>query len=56
MPDPLLEGAVRQQLDERLAEAARSRRAADLTRRRSAGRTRHTLATSLRRFADKLDS
>lgn len=51
MFDPMLE-AARQQIDERVARAARDRRCAAVRRPRA----RHTLATQLRRFADRLDS
>lgn len=53
MYDSSLEGAAHQQRLERLADAARARRAAALDHPK--GRARHSLASSLRRFADKLD-
>lgn len=49
-----LEGAARQQRLARLADAARARRATELGPAK--GTARHSLASSLRRFADKLDS
>lgn len=51
MSEPMLE-AARHQIDERVTRAARDRRSAAVRRPRS----RHSLATQLRRFADRLDS
>jgi len=52
MWDPLVETRARREVQDRIERAARDRRAGAVRPKR----TRHTVAASLRRFADRLDS
>jgi len=54
MNETIVETQARLQIRDRVDQAARDRRAAGV--RRPKGATRHSLATQLRRFADRLDS